>query len=95
MSRRALCLLSALLAAALTDVAIALPSGAPSYTCPPDYVSPHGPAVASNNVQVKVFDPAANAEVTEYVAGTPLELQISSDVCAAGEGGDDHSAVVS
>jgi hypothetical protein len=59
----------------------ALPGGAPTTACPPDYISPHGPPVESNDVSVEITN-AANQVVTSYENGAPLNVKVGVNIAA-------------
>lgn len=75
------CLLLLILSTMRISSVMGLPSGAPLSACAPDYTSPHGPAVLSDEVQVEIVDPATQQPVTGYEIGKPLHVIVSTTVC--------------
>lgn len=59
----------------------ALPTGAPTYACAPDFPLPHGTPVESNEVMVKITDPTTKKAVSQYTAGVPLDIEVTTKVC--------------
>ena len=77
-----LALTTLLLLSCAASVVSATPFGAPSYACPPDFVTPHGPTTLSDSVKIVAEDMNTKQPVTtDYAPGQPMSLTVSCDVC--------------